>query len=90
MPLRREPVTGMSFGSIVVRLTAEGIPTSPAEIEAEMGVPILAVVPPAPELSTQGERTRLPLVQSEPQSLVAEGFITLAHRFPRQTSRPRR
>ena len=66
------------------------ISRSPAEIESEMGVPILAVVPPAPELSTLGERTRLPIMQSDPQSLVAEGFLTLAHRFPRQTSRPRR
>lgn len=82
--------TPTSIGSVVVRLTSEGTPTSPAEIEAELGVPIHAVVPPAPELSTQGERTRLPLVHSDPQSLVAEGFATLAHRFPRQTSRPRR
>lgn len=81
--------TPTSIGSVVVRLTSEGTPTSPAEIEAEMGVPILAIVPPAPELATQGERTRLPLVQSDPQSMVAEGFTTLAHRFPRQTSRPR-
>lgn len=81
--------TPTSIGSVVVRLTSEGTPTSPAEIEAEMGVSILAIVPPAPELATQGERTRLPLVQSDPQSMVAEGFTTLAHRFPRQTSRPR-
>ena len=82
--------TPTSIGSVVVRLTSEGTPTSPAEIEAEMGVSILAIVPPAPELATQGERTRLPLVQSDPLSMVAEGFTTLAHRFPRQTSRPRR
>ena len=88
--IRRCEATPASIGSVVVRLTAEGIPSSPAEIEAELGVPILAVVPPAPELSTLGERTRLPIMQSDPQSLVAEGFLTLAHRFPRQTSRPRR
>ena len=88
--IRRCETTPTSIGSVVVRLTSEGTPTSPAEIEAETGVPIHAVVPPAPELSTQGARTRLPLIQSDPQSLVAEGFIALAHRFPRQTSRPRR
>jgi Flp pilus assembly CpaE family ATPase len=78
----------VSIGTTVVRQGREGVPVPLAEIEAELGVPIQTVVPPAPEFRLQGERTRVPMIQSDPDSPVAESFVALARGFALQTRRP--
>lgn len=76
-----------SIATVVVKQSSDGVPLPPTSIEAELGIPIHCVVPPAPELCIQGERARLPLVRCNPDSLAAESFVTLASRFPLQSSR---
>ena len=65
--------TPCSVGTVVVKRSAENTSIPVTQIEAELGVPILTVIPPAPELCMQGERAHIPLIQCDPDSLVEIG-----------------
>jgi pilus assembly protein CpaE len=78
--------TPASIGTAVVKQGWESAPVPLAEIETELGIPIQTVVPPAPELRLQGQRTRVPMIQCDLNSLVADSFITLARGFHLQKS----
>ena len=67
-----------SIGAIVVRHTSDGIPIPLKEIQSELDIPVLKVVPPASEFCLQGEVNRIPLIQCDPESIVAESFQTLS------------
>jgi Flp pilus assembly CpaE family ATPase len=73
-----------SIGTAVVRQGREGAPVPLDEIEAELGVPIYTVVPPAPDLWLQGSRKRVPMIHCDPDGLVADTFSTMARGFPLQ------
>jgi hypothetical protein len=70
-----------SIGTAVVRQRSEGPQVPLAEIEAELGVPIYIVVPPAPDLWLQGVGNRVPMIQCDPDGLVSDSFATLARGF---------
>jgi pilus assembly protein CpaE len=73
--------TPASIGAVIVNRTSEGAPVPITEIEAELGVPVIKAVPPAPDLYLQGERAHAPMVLCDPDSLVADSFVALARSF---------
>ena len=58
------------------------------DIEARFGLPILTVIPPAPDLCLQSQKARIPIVQLDPESLVANSIVALARGF--QAKSPQR
>jgi pilus assembly protein CpaE len=73
--------TPPSIGAVVVKRRAEGTPMSLSEIENDLGVALLRVIPPAPELCILSEQARVPLVQYDPESLVTDSLLALARCF---------
>ena len=51
------------------------------EIENDLGVALLRVIPPAPELCTLSEQARVPVIQYDPESLVTDSLLALARCF---------
>jgi len=70
-----------AIGTVVVRRTSDGAPVPLPEIEAELGVPVLKTIPPAAEQCLRAERTHVPVIQCDPDSLVADSFHRLARHF---------
>lgn len=70
-----------SIGAVVVKRRAEGVPMSIAEIENDLGVTLLKVIPPAPELCALSEQARVPVIQYDPESLVTDSLLALARCF---------
>jgi pilus assembly protein CpaE len=70
-----------SIGSVVVKPAADNTFVPLVEIDDALGIPIFKVIPPAPELYAQSERARIPMVQCDPESLLAESFAALARGF---------
>jgi hypothetical protein len=46
-----------------------------------LGVPILKVIPPAPELCVVGEQSHVPMMLCDPDSLAADSLMALARGF---------
>ena len=65
-------------GSVIVNRVALAAPIELADIEIQLGIPILGVVPPAPDLSIASQRAGEPLVVFEPESLAARSLAILA------------
>lgn len=80
--------TPASVGAVVVRRSAESGAFPVADIDAELGVPVTGVLPPAPELCIRAERTSSTLIQCDPESLIAESVMTLSQRFAPQRMPP--
>ena len=79
-----------SIGTVVVRHTSDGLPTSLQTIESDLGVPILKVIPPATGLCVQGELNHIPLIKCDFESLAAESFTALAGCFHTSYLQPRK
>jgi MinD-like ATPase involved in chromosome partitioning or flagellar assembly len=70
-----------SIGAVVVRRRSEDPVRSMRELESELSIPILRVIPPAPELCVVGEQAHVPMIACDPENLAAEGLMALARRF---------
>ena len=71
------PQAPASVGGVLVRRRPEGAPLTPREAERELGVPILKMIPPAPESCLASERERMPLVEYDPEGLAADCLLQL-------------
>jgi pilus assembly protein CpaE len=69
------------IGAIVVNRASLNSSASIAELEIQLGVPVLGVVPPAPDVCLAAQRARTPLVALDPESLVAGSITALAERL---------
>jgi pilus assembly protein CpaE len=70
-----------SIGAVVVKRRSEGVTLPLAEVEAELGIPILKVIPPAPALCVAGEQAHMPMQLCDPESLAADSLKALGHAF---------
>lgn len=68
-------------GSVIVNRTALATPTVLAEIEMQLAMPILAVIPPAPDLCIAAQKAGAPLVVFDPDSLGARSLTALAEKI---------
>ena len=81
------PQAPASVGAVLVKRRPEGVTLGPREIELELGVPILKSIPPAPESCLASEQGRIPLVEFDPESLVADCLLQLGCSYhPRERS----
>jgi pilus assembly protein CpaE len=69
------------IGSVIVNRASLATPMPIPDIEAQLGIPTLAVIPPAPDLCVAAQKAGVPLVSFDPQSLMAQSLITLAGRL---------
>jgi MinD-like ATPase involved in chromosome partitioning or flagellar assembly/HPt (histidine-containing phosphotransfer) domain-containing protein len=65
-------------GAVVVNRAALATPMPIPEIEAQLGVPALKVIPPAPDLCMAAQKVGSPAVLFDPESLIAGSFAELA------------
>lgn len=70
-----------SIGAVMVKRLPEGLPLILPQLEAELEIPILRVVPPAGESCLISEQAHAPILQADPDSLVAESLLALARGF---------
>ncbi len=68
-------------GAVIVNRAALSVPMDLAEIEIQLAIPILAVIPPAPDLCVAAQRASAPLALHDPESLAARSFFALAERI---------
>ena len=68
-------------GSVIVNRAPLALPMELAQIEMQLAIPILGVIPPAPDLCIAAQMAGAPLVLFDPESLAARSFIVLAGRI---------
>jgi len=69
------------IGAILVSRAPLNSSDSIAEIEIQLGIPILGVIPPAPDVCRAAQNARTPLVAFASESLVADSITALAERL---------
>jgi pilus assembly protein CpaE len=67
-----------SIGAVILNRASLVAPVPIAEFEAGLGIPIFAVIPPAPDDCIAARRANRPLVAFDSESLVANSLIALA------------
>ncbi len=68
--------------------TADGLYPTAADVETQLGIPVMKTIPPAPESCRRAERERTALVCADPTSLAAEAYAAAARCFaPRGAAR---
>jgi len=76
----------VSLGAVLVNRAALASPMPLADIEVQLGIPILGVMPPAADLCAAAQSTHSPLLTFEPDSLPAIALRALsrilAHQVP--------
>ena len=82
---------GPEMGAVIVNRAPLNVSASIAEIERQLGMPVLGVIPPAPDVCCAAENAHTPLVVFDPESLAASSMTALAERlaypFPANSSR---
>jgi pilus assembly protein CpaE len=69
-----------SAAAVVVNRASVGTPIDVSDIETKLAVPVIGLVPPAPDLCIAAQRAGVPLVLFEPESLAALAMSALADR----------
>jgi nitrogenase subunit NifH len=69
------------LGAIVVNRVVFASPLELADIELQLGIPILGVIPPAPDLCAAAYNAKCSLVALDPESLAAQSFAALAEKL---------
>lgn len=64
--------------TMVVNRAQLSCPMPLREVEAQLGFPPLAVMPPAPDLCLAAQHAHLPVIAFQPESLVADSLVALA------------
>jgi pilus assembly protein CpaE len=83
-----------SMGTVIVNRTPVGTPVPLGEFEERLGLPVFAVIPPAPDECIAAQRAQCPLVAFDSDGLAAASLIALARvlnqtaplQFERQTA----
>ena len=66
------------FGAVIVNRASLSVPLDLAEIEVQLAIPILGVIPPASDLCVASQKAGAPLVLYDPESLAGRSFTALA------------
>ena len=69
------------MGAVIVNRAPLDASASVAEIELQLGMPILGVIPPAPDVCCAAQSAYTPLVAFDPESLAAGSMTALAKRL---------
>jgi signal transduction histidine kinase len=52
-------------------------PAELSEVARSLGIPIMGVIPPAPDLCLRAHKAHVPVVTLDPESMLAESFVRL-------------
>ena len=74
------------LGAIVVNRVVFASPLELADIELQLGIPILGVIPPAPDLCAAAYKAKCSLVAFDPESLAAQSVAALAGKLAEGSS----
>jgi Flp pilus assembly CpaE family ATPase len=69
------------IGAIIVNRAAFASPLDLADMELQLGIPTLGVIPPASDLCIAAYKAHSPVVAFDPESLAAQSFSALAERL---------
>jgi pilus assembly protein CpaE len=78
------------IGSVIVNRTPLAAPMDLSEIEMQLGIPTLAVIPPAADLCLAAQKARVPLCLFDPDSLAARSLGNLADALVMPSRKPAR
>jgi pilus assembly protein CpaE len=79
--IQKWDVTPAMSGMVIVNRASLVAPLPIPEIEEELGSSILEVITPAPDLCFQSQKARTPMVELDPESLVAQSLVALSKIF---------
>ena len=82
--LEKYAIIPREAGVVVVNRVALSAPMALTDIEAQLGVPLFAVIPPAADLCASAYRAHAPVVRFDAQSLMGTSLIQLAKRLSGQ------
>jgi pilus assembly protein CpaE len=78
------------IGSVIVNRTPLAAPMKLSEIEMQLGIPTLGVIPPAADLCIAAQKAGMPLALFDPDSLAAHSLASLANALVMPSRRPAR
>ena len=73
---RNRPLT-----TVIINRVRADVQLSVSQVQESLGVPISQVFPPAPEQAFQAGRRNIPLIQVQPESLLAQQFDQMAKKI---------
>lgn len=73
-------VAPQSVEIVLVNRASLSFPTPLAEIETQLGLAALSVVPPGPDICLGAQQAHTPLIAFQPDSLVADSLVALAEK----------
>jgi len=76
------------IGAIIVSRAPLSSSVSIGELESQLRIPILGVIPPAADLCRAAQNAHLPLVTFDPESLIAGSFAALAEKLAAPANGP--
>ena len=78
------------IGSVIVNRTPLAAPMDLSEIEMQLGIPTLAVIPPAADLCLAAQKAGVPLCLFDPDSLAAHSLGNLSDALVMPSRKPAR
>lgn len=66
------------LGSVIVNRTAYAVPMDLSQIEMQLAIPTIAVVPPASDLCVAAQKAHMPLASVDPESAVTAAMADVA------------
>ncbi len=72
-------------GLVIVNRVPLSAPLPLTDIESQLGLPVLGVIPPAADLCASAYRAHTPVVKFDPQSLMGTSLVQLAKRLSGST-----
>jgi Flp pilus assembly CpaE family ATPase len=70
--------------AVVVNRVALSCPLPLEEIQRELGIPVLGVIPPNPDLCLQAQRAGVPIVFFQPESALGASLLDLADKLEQE------
>jgi Flp pilus assembly CpaE family ATPase len=80
--LEAEDLLPQSAGAAVVNRVPLAAPAELSEVASVLGIPVMGVIPPAPDLCLRAYKAHIPVVTLDPESLLAESLVGLAASLP--------
>ncbi len=74
------------IGAVIVNRVPLALPMPLRDIESQLRIPTLAVIPPAADLCASAQRARVPVISFDPESLVAGSLVNLANELSGRVS----
>ena len=78
------------IGSVIVNRAPLAAPMDLSDIEMQLAIPTLGVIPPAADLCVAAQKAGMPLALFDPDSIAAQGMISVAEAIAARSRKPAR